>query len=268
VDRLEAPRFAHTRRRDRPALRGDDAQATQSLVMRTDRRTVLGAAVAGGLAMVVPLHARARTEDKAVSTDKPQETEPKISAPEDLMREHGVLDRLLLVYEQGVRRLRAGEDVPPDVLHAAAETVRRFVEDYHERLEEQFILPRFDHGPLGGLATILREQHRAGRLLTDRLLGSTGASRFGSAGDRRDVVQACEAFIRMYRPHEAREDTVLFPALYRVVPAREVAALGERFEEQEHRLFGEGGFARTVESVGGLERRLGIHDLAKFTPTS
>ena len=29
-------------------------------------------------------------------------------------------------------------------------------------------------------------------------------------------MTAVEAFIRMYRPHEAREDTVLFPALHKV----------------------------------------------------
>jgi hypothetical protein len=53
----------------------------------------------------------------------------------------------------------------------------------------------------------------------------------------------------MYRPHEAREDTVLFPALYTIVDPQEVRELGEQFEEQEHRLFGEDGFSRTVEEV-------------------
>ena len=65
-----------------------------------------------------------------------------ISAPEDLMREHGVLNRILLVYEEGLRRLRVGEDMPPEVFHKPAALVRRFVEDYHEKLEEKFISRR------------------------------------------------------------------------------------------------------------------------------
>jgi hypothetical protein len=37
----------------------------------------------------------------------------------------------------------------------------------------------------------------------------------------------------MYRPHEAREDTVLFPAIYKILPAKQIKDLGERFEKEE-----------------------------------
>jgi hemerythrin-like domain-containing protein len=216
--------------------------------------------------MVVSNETRARAEE-TVSQDKPKDSEPEISAPEDLMREHGVHNRILLVYEEALRRLRANEDVCPEVFHTAAQLVRHFVEDYHEQLEEKFIFPRFDKGHrLGGLAAILREQHRAGRQLTDAVLRNAIAGRFATTDGQREIVHACEAFIRMYRPHEAREDTVVFPALYEVAPAKEVAELGEQFEEEEHRLFGEGGFGKTVEQVAVIEKELGIHDLARFTP--
>lgn len=189
--------------------------------------------------------------------------------PEDLMREHGVLNRILLVYEEGLRRLRAREDVPPEMFHTPAGLVRRFVEDYHEQLEEKFIFPRFEKGhALASLVAVLREQHQAGRRLTDRLLPSAVPGRFGTTDGSQDVIRACEAFIRMYRPHEAREDTVLFAALYKVVPAKEVAELGERFEQEEHRRFGEDGFDKTVEQIAGIEKQLGIYDLARFTPKS
>jgi hypothetical protein len=51
-------------------------------------------------------------QEGAMSKTKSKESEPEISAPEDLMREDGMLNRILLIYE-GVRRLRAGEDMPP-----------------------------------------------------------------------------------------------------------------------------------------------------------
>ena len=70
----------------------------------------------------------------------------------------------------------------------------------------------------------------------------------------------------MYRPHEAREDTVLFPALHKLVPPKRSAELGEQFEKEEDRLFGEEGFEKTVEQVAGIEKQLGIYDLAAFTP--
>jgi hemerythrin-like domain-containing protein len=73
-------------------------------------------------------------------------------------------------------------------------------------------------------------------------------------------------FIRMYHPHEAREDTVLFPALRQIVSKQEFAALGEDFEKKEHQRFGEEGFEKMVDRVAGIEKTLGIYDLAQFTP--
>jgi hypothetical protein len=70
----------------------------------------------------------------------------------------------------------------------------------------------------------------------------------------------------MYRPHEAREDTVLFPAFRGIVSAHEYASLGEDFEKKEHQLFGKEGFEGIVEKVATIEKELGIYDLAKFTP--
>src|SRR5262245_48563940 len=60
----------------------------------------------------------------------------EVSPAEDLMREHGVLKRVLLVYEEAIRRIDAKQDVPPDTVKDAAGIVRAFIEDYHEKLEE------------------------------------------------------------------------------------------------------------------------------------
>ena len=46
----------------------------------------------------------------------------------------------------------------------------------------------------------------------------------------------------------------------------ELDRLGIRFEAQEHKLLGGGGFEGSLKEVGELEKALGIHDLSKFTP--
>ncbi len=61
-----------------------------------------------------------------------QEQEEEVSTVEDLMREHGVLRRVLLIYGEAIRRIDRQADVPADVVGNAAGLVRRFVEDYHE----------------------------------------------------------------------------------------------------------------------------------------
>jgi hemerythrin-like domain-containing protein len=196
-----------------------------------------------------------------------QHPDEEVSAPEDLMREHGVLNRILLIYEEGLRRLRTRQEVGPEAFHRPAELVRRFVEDYHERLEENFIFPLFERAHrLTDLVRVLRQQHQAGRTVTDVVLRCSTADQFRRAERRQELVRACEQFIRMYRPHEAREDTVLFPALHGITTARQMRELGDRFEHEEDRLFGDEGFERTVNQVAAIERQLGIYDLAQFTP--
>jgi predicted neutral ceramidase superfamily lipid hydrolase len=70
----------------------------------------------------------------------------------------------------------------------------------------------------------------------------------------------------MYEPHEAREDTVLFPALRDIVGIKEFEKMGERFEEIEHERFGENGFQNIVHQVAEIEKVLGIYELSQFTP--
>jgi hypothetical protein len=70
----------------------------------------------------------------------------------------------------------------------------------------------------------------------------------------------------MYAPHEAREDTVLFPALHDVFSKSEYDALGEDFEKKEHQLFGDEGFEKMVDQVATIEKGLDIYDLRRFTP--
>lgn len=195
--------------------------------------------------------------------------EPEITPVEDLMREHGLLRRVLLIYSESSRRLQAGEELPLMPLRAASRIVRSFVEDYHERLEEQFLFPRFkrDGKPLELVSTLL-EQHQAGRRLTDVIGRISAADGMQGPDSQRLLAQSLEEFIRMYRPHAAREDTVLFPAFHKLVSAKEYDALGDEFEKREEELFGEKGFEKTVDRVAAAERALGVFDLKQFTPKS
>jgi hemerythrin-like domain-containing protein len=171
-----------------------------------------------------------------------------VSPGEDLMREHGLLNRVLLVYEACVRQKNA------PTLVVAATIIRDFIESYHEKLEEEFVFPRLEKAnQLTDLTATLRKQHAHGREITAQLIAGSG-----------DLPGLVGAFIRMYRPHEAREDTVLFPAFRELLSEKEYEKLGDRFEEREHQLFGEKGFERKVDEVAGLERQLGIYDLSQF----
>jgi hemerythrin-like domain-containing protein len=191
-----------------------------------------------------------------------------VTAPEDLMKEHGVLNRCLLIYEEGIRRLkRQPGEVSPEVFNHTAQLIRKFVEEYHEKNEEKYIFPEFEKAKkLVDLVELLKTQHEAGRRVTAKILDLSQPDKFRTKEHRDQLVNSCESFIRMYRPHESREDTVLFPALRTIIKPKQVEELGERMEEEEHKVLGDEGFEKNVEQVAMIEKQLGIYDLSQFTP--
>jgi hemerythrin-like domain-containing protein len=190
----------------------------------------------------------------------------EVSPPEDLMQEHGLLNRVLLIYDTCRMNLADKKGFDKKALLDSAGIIRTFVEDYHEKQEENYLFPRFEKAnQLTGLVRTLREQHNAGRIITDRISKLAKTNTFGDS-DTATMTGLLEAFSRMYRPHESREDTILFPAFRKIVSKHEYDALGEEFEKNEHRLFGESGFEGMVEKVASIEKSLGIYELAQFTP--
>lgn len=200
---------------------------------------------------------------KEVVTGKKGE---EVSPPEDLMREHGVLDRVLLMYEAGMRKFASREGFDPALLKQSGEIIRDFINDYHEKSEETHVFPRFRKaGKMVDLVDTLLRQHEAGRKLTQTIVRLAPSSR-DNADDRNQLVSSMQSFITMYRPHAAREDTDLFPKLKDVVSANEYDAMAEDFEKEEHRLFGKDGFEKMAARVAQLEQQMGVHDLSQFTP--
>jgi hemerythrin-like domain-containing protein len=230
----------------------------------TRRRLMVGAGAAVGLAT---LAGAGRAAAGARQTKRGEGGEEDVGAVEDLMREHGVLRRVLLVYGELGRRLDAGASFDAGALRESAAIVRTFVEDYHERQEEDFLFPRFERaGKLVELVNVLRAQHQAGRKVTARIQAAAQPSALADPAARRRLREDLGAFVSMYEPHAAREDTVLFPALHALVSRSELDALGEDFERRERAAFGGEGFERAVARVAAVEKTLGIEDLSRFTP--
>lgn len=228
------------------------------------RRQLLGISFSaiGGVAVA----ACGNSQPKATPSSSPPPEEVPVTPPEDLMREHGVLKRVLLIYREGIRRVDSGDQFPGPELNASVEIIRSFIEDYHEHLEEQYVFPKLEQaGKLTDITSVLRTQHQRGRALTDRVRSATTGVPTDSA--RAALRNDLSAFIRMYEPHEAREDTVVFPALREVLPGKEFLDLAEIFEDEEHRRFGPAGFEGVVGKVADIEKSLGIYDLSQFTPT-
>ncbi|SHF57879.1 Hemerythrin-like domain-containing protein [Jatrophihabitans endophyticus] len=185
------------------------------------------------------------------------------SPGEELMVEHGVLKRVLLAYRALVERIDAGAAVPRGAVTDSAQIVMDYIENFHEGLEEAYVFPRVRAAQPALVRTLL-VQHDRGRHLTARLLAAAPDLR--GAGARHQVRADLAAFVRMYEPHEAWEDTVVFPALRAATSPRTLGELAERFHDLADREFGDAALRQVLHRVEGIETQLGIADLASFTP--
>jgi hemerythrin-like domain-containing protein len=232
----------------------------------TTRRAVLLAAATGS-ALLSPLASAIDQDDSSRNEDRGPGEEKAVGSVEELMREHGVLTRILLVYDQMADRLRGRDSIDLVQLNRAAKLFRNFGEDYHQKmLEEAFIFPtlRKVRGPAAAYPDILIVQHHRGRSITDFILETTARRRLSSSRAAA-LARTFDGFVSMYRNHAAREDTLVFPAWKQALAERELDELGDRFEEIQQQQFGKEGFDTTVEEIAAIESALGYGDLAQFT---
>ena len=195
-----------------------------------------------------------------------------VSPTEDLMREHGLLDRVLLIYDELAERLAPtfGSFLLKSEIALtweAAEIIRAYIEGFHEELEEQYVFPVMKAKGLAGLVKTLDTQHNAGREITKAIQALTRADMRGALRDQREqLADMLRSFTRMYRPHAAREDTVLFREFRDSTADVTLRELAHEFARLEHDKFGPLGFEDFLARVGVLENQLGIGDLNAFTP--
>src|SRR5271165_5864965 len=194
--------------------------------------------------------------------------EPEVTATEDLMREHGVLRRALLVYSESIPKIRGDAgSLDASALYRTGVLFRDFGENYHEKmLEEEHIFPvvRKGTGEAPKLVDILLAQHARGREITSYLLAVTKNGRIATA-NAEPLARSLEAFVLMYRNHAAREDTVVFPAWKTHFTNKQLDELSDQFEDIEHKMFGKDGFDDAVEKISAIETSLGFADLSQFT---
>lgn len=201
-----------------------------------------------------------------------KESGKEVTAVEDLMREHGVLRRILFVYSEVAERSKGSslDSQTARNIQKAAQLFRAFGEEYHEKqLEEAYLFPVVlkAGGETAHLINPLIEQHNRGRQITEYIINST-VNTSAASRNRQSLIHALQSFVRMYRPHAAREDTVVFPVWKDAITEEQMREMNDKFEDIERRQFGEDGFEKAVRQISAIETELGFFDLTRFTPPS
>lgn len=180
-------------------------------------------------------------------------------AVEDLMREHALLSRIMTIYEHLSVSFENGtyQLIDWTISYKCAYIVRHFIEDYHERSEEQFIFPILKkYNKHRRLINELIKQHKLGRQMTDRIIDLSKLKSNAS-----ELSLLLRLFCKLYRVHASREDTVIFQDLYGLLSVLQRQELTDRMQQAE----ADESFDQTLKSVEALEKKLGIHDIYTLT---
>jgi len=208
------------------------------------RRQFLQLAAAAAAASGLPAYAQPATPSKTPN--------------EDLMQEHGLVHRVMLIYQRAIGFIESGARFPASRVADAARIVSRVIHGHHEIEEEEILFPQLDRpADLNMLTEVLRGQHAVARQLTARI-----GLEVADPGKVRQVVVPMREFIDMYGPHGAYEDTIIYPAFRERVGPQRYEELARVFVEHERNL--RGTFAGYVREIGAIEDSLGI-GLAQLT---
>lgn len=206
-------------------------------------------------------------KNKNENDEKGAGEEKEVTASEDLMREHGVIRRVLVVYRLCAGRLRSKPaTVPLDALQRAANVMRTFAEEYHEKqLEEAHLFPAVVRAGSAAAKEIdtLLTQHQRGREITAYILQATQRP---IAKEADALARTLEAFALMYEEHAAREDTIVFPAWKQALSKKQLDEMGELFEDIEHKTFGKDGFDDAVTQIAAIEKAFALDPAALTAP--
>jgi hemerythrin-like domain-containing protein len=229
------------------------------------RRDVLCATLSAGVAALVACGGRPASGPEGHKADCTLGRSPA----ESLMRDHGAVVRLLLIYDECARRLEAPGELRPDVVPSTARIVRTFVHGFHEQVEESFVFPRFEQALSHvDLVRSLKEQHAVGRRVTAAIEQMTTSGPVQKKDERKRLSALLRGFTRMARPHHAREDTVLFPDLRTLLAPPDLEATAAQIDQRSIELLGDGAFDKMLVEIDQLELALDIHDLSQLTASA
>lgn len=188
----------------------------------------------------------------------------EITANEDLMREHGLLNRLLLLYEEVItKELNVKKK---KIINIIAWLVRYFVEDYHEKTEEKFVFPivMTHNKEVKDLINELIKQHKVSRVLTNKIIKISNKKDINEY-ELNKLIKYIQLFVKLYRFHESREDTIVFQLFRKSISKEQYNKYSDLFEKEEDEKLGKHGYTKVLKMVEKLEKELGIYDIGKIT---
>jgi hemerythrin-like domain-containing protein len=189
-----------------------------------------------------------------------------VSAPEALSREHAMLTRLLLAIDNVVNNALEDRNTDLSPINSAARVIDNVVASHHMVFEEQSVYPRMEQiDYLSSLTETLEGQHDDARVVNDLVLELTKSGKIKGQSELDELTLLTKSFKDMITAHAAWEETIIFPAMYDLLPERDMNDFNRKFMEAEKKLLDGKGPEELYRELDTIEEAAGTHDLAMYT---
>ena len=189
-----------------------------------------------------------------------------VSAPEALSREHALLTRLLIAVDNVVNNAVEDRNMDLTPINNASNVIRRVVADHHMAFEEQNIYPRMEQiDYLSSMIETMEGQHDDARVINKMVLDMTRGGKIRGKTEMDELVLLTKSFKDMITAHAAWEETIIFPAMYDLLPERDMSDINKKFMGSGRKLLGGEGPVKLYRTLDDIEKAAGTHDLSSFT---
>lgn len=170
-------------------------------------------------------------------------------ASEDLMYEHALLDRIILLLEHINIKLVDDLDISKKMeqIIILITIVKDFIENFHEKMEEKYIFPYFSkHEKYKEYINILIFQHIESNKITNKIIEY-------AKENNKELNSMIHQFIYMYRAHANRENTIIFKKIKKIIPIDEYKKISEKMDLLEDEQFGKGAYDKFLKMIIDIE---------------
>lgn len=188
----------------------------------------------------------------------------EITPNEDLMREHGILHRLLLIYENLLYRINYKIKINYKLFLVTAIIMHNFIELYHEKTEEKYIFPvLIKHNIHKELINELILQHKISNKITKKIINILYDEKNINV---KLLYKYISNFIYMYKYHSTREDTIVFQEFRKLLSDIKYQEISNLIENEEKLISNnQYTFNKVLKYVIIIEKHLDINDLSNIT---
>lgn len=152
-----------------------------------------------------------------------------------LMIEHRLIERMLAVVGDEVKKIISANKVNPLFIDNVVDFIRIYADRTHHGKEEDILFEDLKNKPLSAedkkMMDDLIKEHIRGRLITKALVQANDRYRSGIKEAVNDITEKLQSLIDFYPKHIEKEDKVFFPSVRKYFNEEEEQAMLAGFRE-------------------------------------